>query len=89
MLVAALLDNMMSSDLFILIYLLGYRFLVPHITNDYDAPVLNALTSHVIVQYDPSDKHFEATVENACLGRDSPIFLQFFYLFSIFFLNCF
>jgi hypothetical protein len=23
------------------------------------------------------------------LGRDSPIFLQFFYLFSIFFLNCF
>jgi hypothetical protein len=24
-----------------------------------------------------------------CQGRDSPIFLQFFYLFSIFFLNCF
>jgi hypothetical protein len=24
-----------------------------------------------------------------CQGRDAPIFLQFFYLFSIFFLNCF
>jgi hypothetical protein len=28
-------------------------------------------------------------VYDDALGRDSPIFLQFFYLFSIFFLNCF